>query len=387
MLGTTDLVYTTLMKRRPLSLFLVSVALLLVGVLGATAAVLASSDGLLRPGGPVSAGAPADNRGVERILLPAGDYEILDQFGAYATMTVCGPRLLLGVRDGDGWLLSDGVALTHYRADQRISPLAPLPLTRSVKIALYWDPSRSDTVSLDAARASIRVLLPLYASLYTGGALQIVVDERGELTPAETNYTAEGYEMIGPDLGELRSKVSDGEIAAILSPARRNEPLRGYASIALPDTRAAFFSIYTTWFLKADSWKQQTGRALDSSLSFDDLRGRALLETLSKLPTETSEASAIAWHETLHTLEWRALPRSVVHDYDHYGHTGAQDGDSLGAIERSWYGLFSAYLLGGELPALGESAHPCSEPVSGGRCSCNCGGRVSSPRGGAVFGE
>jgi hypothetical protein len=356
--------YTLGMTGRPPHLTLASLAGLLAGLLVFGGFTYASS--VVRPlvGGPVVASSHGPDRGIERILLPAGTYRYLDANGWSTDAPTCGPRLLLGVPDGDGWLLSDGGRVARYEADERIIPLGAPARAITLRIALYTDPRRADEASLAAARASIFEFLPLYASLYTGGALILEIEDAGEMTPGEVTHHANGVNFIGPDLLELRRAAGDDRVGLLLSPARRNEPVRGLAYFDLLDTRPGAYTSYTTWFRKADVWRAATGRSLDTTLSLDELAGRELLELLSHTPEEINDTAMIAWHELLHVLEWRARPTVDLHDWSSHGHAGVQEPwftDSR-SVERSWYGLMSAAILGEPLVAPVALEPGCYEP-------------------------
>jgi hypothetical protein len=177
---------------RPLRLSLAAIASSLAALLLAGGLSFAATINSPLIGGPVVESAHGDDRGIELILLPAGRYFRQDvgfradeQGSVFTDATFCGPRLLLGVRDGDGWFLSNGVHYARYDADPRIAPLRRPTRSITLRVALYVDPGSADEVSLAAARASIREFLPLYASLYTGGALTIEIEEAGELRPGE----------------------------------------------------------------------------------------------------------------------------------------------------------------------------------------------------------
>lgn len=277
---------------------------------------------------------------------------------------VCGPRLLLGVRDGDGWLLSDGSTIGRYDADPRIVALDAPDRALTVRVALYTDPRRADAVSLAAARASIFEFLPLYASLYTGGALTIEIEDAGEMTPGEVTHHANGFDFIGPDLLELRRAAGDDRVGLLLSPARRNEPVRGLAYFDPLDARPGTYTTYATWFRKGEIWSAATGRVLDETLSLDDLSGRELLELLTQTPEEINDPAVVAWHELLHVLEWRAHPNVDLHHWSDYRHSGVQEPwftDSR-SVERSWYGMMSAEILGEQLIEPGTLEPGCLEP-------------------------
>jgi hypothetical protein len=362
--GYRPMLYDSGMTTRPARLLIAATAALCVALLGGAFTVLAASS---RPlvSGPVSEGPRADDRGIERFLLPAGRYTYKDENGWLVESSFCGPRLLLGVRDGDGWLLSDGGRIGRFAADARIAPLAPARRSIHLRVALYTDPRRADEVSLAAAHASIREFLPLYASLYTGGALTLEIEDAGELTPDDTTHSASGVTFTGPDLLGVRRAAGDDRVGLLLSPARRNEPVRGLAYFDLFDSRPGAYTTYTTWFRKADLWRETTGRSLDATLSLDDLAGRELLELLTATPEEINDPAAIAWHELLHVLEWRAHPVADLHDWTGYGHAGVQDlwfADSR-AVERSWYGLMSWSVLGESLVERGSIEPGCYEPM------------------------
>jgi hypothetical protein len=359
-----ELLRTKATTRGRLRLFIGSLAGLLAALLIASGLTFAVSLNRSFIGGPVIEGSRADDRGIERVLLPAGRYSYKDAYGGTIDAPLCGPRLLLGVRDGDDWLLSDGGVIARYGADPRITPLSAPARSITLRVALYTDPSRADATSLAAARASIFEFLPLYASLYTGGALTLEIEDAGELTPGEVSYSANGFSFIGPDLLEVRRAAGDDRVGLLLSPVRRNEPVRGLAYFDPLDARPGTYTSYTTWFRKAELWSSATGRALDASLSLDDLSGRELLELLTHTPEEINDTAVVAWHELLHVLEWRAQPAFEIHDWNEYGHSGVQEPwfAASRSVERSWYGIMSWAVLGEPLVEPHEIDPGCIEP-------------------------
>ena len=346
----------------------------LVASLGVLLAVLILVSGLgfavgvTRPlvSGAISVAPPLDDRGVSRVLLPAGRYQRYDAAYGSVEAQFCGPRLLLGVRDGDWWFLSDGYDYSWYHNDPRIEVLERPAQSIHVRIALYTDPGSADAVSIAAAQASIREFFPLYAALYTGGALSVEIEDAGELTPSRINYSTQGIDFVGPDLLELRRVAGDDRIGLLLTPDPRHEHVRGLTYLDPLDARPGIYVAYTSWFRKAEFWHERTGRTLDQRLSLADLSGRELLEFLAETPEEINDPAVVAWHELLHVIEMRSHPAFLVHDWNEYGHNGVQEPafEETRSVERSWYGIASWAALGEPLVERSEPVSGCIEPMA-----------------------
>lgn len=325
------------------------IALPLTGLSLLFALILVSvSSGTLPIGGPISAGGPLSDRGVEPLLIASGSYQTSDESGATAERTFGDDRVLLGARDGKGWLVLDATGLRHYPLDPRITPLAPPPLAREVRIALSIDRRGVYGEAAAGAQIAIEQLLPLYAALYTGGALQIRVNYNGEIAPPTVSYQGGATPFAGPDVSGARTLAGDRQIGLIAAPLRIDMDLvRGYATMDPLDLRPAAFVAYLSAVRLHDELQLSFGSIEPPLARVPHLRGVALLRWLDTLPDEMNSVAARAWHETLHGLEWLSLSRLALHDYARYGHGRMMSALPDHAIsERSWYALMSYQLLG-----------------------------------------